>query len=162
MNNGSAALRPGLIGLTVLSILGLAVELATERHWRGWEQLLPWGALILLAFGVALLIRGGSPKEVVVVRVLSAVVLLVALFGVYAHVAANYDTGFLDQRYAGVWATLPVISRLWYALTKSVGPAPPFAPGALAQAALLLLLTTLVRRPALVRRSAGRRRSSPE
>ncbi|GAA4226886.1 putative membrane protein [Streptosporangium album] len=140
-------LRLGLIGLTVLSLLGIAVELATERHWKNVEQLFPWGALVLLVIGVVLLVRGGSPKAVLVVRVLSSVVLLVALFGVYAHVAANYDTGFLDQRYAGTWENLPMISRLWYALTKSVGPAPPFAPGALAQAALLLLLTTLVRRP---------------
>ncbi|WP_433246955.1 hypothetical protein ACQPYK_46160 [Streptosporangium sp. CA-135522] len=139
--------RLGLIGLTVLSILGTAFELATERHWHSWEQLIPWGALVVLAVAVALAVLQDSPEAVLLVRALSSVVLLVALFGVYAHVAANYDTGFLDHRYAATWETLPALSRWWYALTKSVGPAPPLAPGMLAQTALLLLLVTITRQP---------------
>jgi hypothetical protein len=147
LNNTSATLRYGLIGLTALSILGAAFELATERHWQTWEQLLPWGVLVLLTIGVTLLALRDSSGAITVVRMLSLVVLPVALFGVYAHVAANYDAGFLDQRYADTWETIPEVSRWWYALTKSVGPTPPLAPGALAQTALLLLLATLARRP---------------
>jgi hypothetical protein len=41
---------------------------------------------------------------------------------------------------------------VWAAATKTVGPAPTFAPGALAEAALLLLLAT-VRHP--TRRAAA-------
>ncbi|WP_231509142.1 hypothetical protein [Streptosporangium roseum] len=146
MNGGLVTLRRGLIALTVLSILGTAFELATERHWQTWEQLLPGGALVLLATGVALPALHDSPRVIVAVRGLAGAVVLVALFGVYTHVAANYEAGFLDQRYAGTWETLPVLSRWWYALTKSVGPAPPLAPGMLAQTAFLLLLSTFARR----------------
>jgi hypothetical protein len=147
LSNNPTILRRGLIGLIMLSIVGTAFELATERHWQTWEQLLPWGTLVLLAVAVALFTLGDSLKAITAVRVLSSVVLLVASFGVYAHVAANYDAGFLDQRYAGTWEALPIVSRWWYALTKSVGPAPPLAPGALAQTALLLFLATFTHRP---------------
>ncbi|ACZ91658.1 hypothetical protein [Streptosporangium roseum] len=139
-------LRRGLIGLTVLSILGTAFELATERHWQTWEQCLPWGALVLLAAGVVLPALHDSPRVIMAVRWLASAVLLVALFGVYVHVAANHEAGFLDQGNAGTWETLPALSRWWYALTKSVGPTPPLAPGMLAQTAFLLLLATLARR----------------
>ncbi|MFD8557571.1 hypothetical protein ACFV1N_09840 [Streptosporangium canum] len=146
MNGGLVTLRHGLIALTVLSILGTAFELATERHWQTWEQLLPWGALVLLAAGVALPALHDSPRVIVAVRGLAVAVVLVALFGVYAHVAANYEAGFFDQRYAGTWETLPALSSWWYALTKSVGPTPPLAPGMLAQTAFLLLLSAFARR----------------
>jgi hypothetical protein len=39
-------------------------------------------------------------------------------------------------------------ARWWAALSKTVGPAPPIAPGVLAQASLALLLST-IRHPAL-------------
>ncbi|MFJ2033873.1 hypothetical protein [Streptosporangium sp. NPDC087985] len=38
MSDSSATLRSGLLGLAVLSILGIAAELATGRHWRNAEQ----------------------------------------------------------------------------------------------------------------------------
>ncbi len=136
-------LHRGLIGLTVIGILGTAFELAVEQHWKNWEQLLPWGALVLLAFAVVVLAFRDSPRGITVVRALSLAVLLVAVFGVYAHVAANYDAGPLDQRYAATWETMPATLRWWYALIKAVGPAPSLAPGALAQTALVLLLASL-------------------
>ncbi|MGV9775606.1 hypothetical protein [Streptosporangium sp. NPDC003464] len=147
MNAGHTLLRRGLIGLSALSVLGTAFELATERHWHTWQQLLPWGALALLAVAVTLLALRGPAEAVTVARVLASVVLPVALFGVYVHVAANYEAGFLDQRYAGAWETLPSVTRWWYALTKTVGPTPPLAPGMLAQAAFLVLLAGFARRP---------------
>lgn len=112
--------RRGLFFLVALSIGGAAFELATERHWQSPQQLLPWVAL------VALLVVMPFPRAV---RVVAPIVLLVSAFGVYAHVSANLGT---DP--AASW---------WDALTKSVGFAPPLAPGMLAQSALLLLLTTL-------------------
>ncbi|MEU0568979.1 hypothetical protein ABZ297_26885 [Nonomuraea sp. NPDC005983] len=135
-------LRRGLLALVLLSVMGAALELAAERHWQTVEQLIPWGALALLALALVVLAAGGSPKAV---RALALAVLLVAMFGVYAHVSANYDAGLLDQRYAATWETLSPLTRWWYAVSKSVGAAPPLAPGMLAQSALLLLLTTLTR-----------------
>ncbi|GAA3092036.1 hypothetical protein GCM10017600_48820 [Streptosporangium carneum] len=148
-------LRGGLIGVTVLGILGTAFELATEQHWKNWEQLVAWGALVLLAVAVALVAFRDSPRGVAVARALSLAVLLAAVFGVYAHVAANYGAGPLDQRYAATWESLPVTLRWWYAFTKSVGPAPSLAPGALAQTALVLLLASLIRRPGTRGPTAG-------
>ena len=39
--------------------------------------------------------------------------------------------------------SLPLLERGWYAVTKTVGPAPTLAPGVLGQTALLLLLATV-------------------
>ncbi|GAA3254760.1 hypothetical protein GCM10020216_090730 [Nonomuraea helvata] len=47
-----------------------------------------------------------------------------------------------------MWEALPAVTRWWYALTKTMGPAPPLAPGMLAQSALMLLLATFVGRGA--------------
>ncbi|GGQ12280.1 hypothetical protein [Streptosporangium pseudovulgare] len=147
MNDRSAWLRPGLLALVAVSILGTGLELAAERHWQAWNQLPPWGALVLLTAGVVIAALRDSRWAVAVVWVLSVVVLAVAAIGVYLHVTADYDAGFLDQRYAATWESIPPLTRWWYAVSKTVGPAPPFASGALAQTAVVLLLATLVRRP---------------
>jgi hypothetical protein len=139
-------IRRALMALTAIGVLGAAFELATEQHWRSTEQLIPWGAIALLTLAVLLLLGKDSPRLVAAVRLIALVVLLASVFGVYAHVAANYDAGPLDQRFAATWDTLPVVTRWRYALTKVVGPAPPLAPGMLGQSALLLLLATLIRR----------------
>jgi hypothetical protein len=137
--------RRGLLALVLISIMGAALELAAERHWQTLEQLLPWGALALLTLALAMLAIDRPQGAVTTVRVLALAVLLVAAFGVYAHVSANYDAGLLDQRYADTWDALSPLTRWWYAVSKSVGAAPPLAPGMLAQSALLLLLATLTR-----------------
>ncbi|MCT9931204.1 hypothetical protein N5079_13360 [Planotetraspora sp. A-T 1434] len=135
--------RLGLVALTVVDIVGTAFELATERHWRTAVQLVPWGALVLLALTVAL--YGSRRRRGVIawIRGLAGVVLLLSLFGIYEHVSANYAAGPLDQRYATTWDALPWTTRWWYALTKTVGPSPPLAPATLAQAAILMLLATV-------------------
>ncbi|MFD1540940.1 hypothetical protein [Nonomuraea guangzhouensis] len=138
-------IRRGLLALVLISIMGAALELAAERHWQTLQQLLPWGALAVLTLALALLAVGRPQGAVTTVRVLALAVLLVAAFGVYAHVSANYDAGLLDQRYADTWDALSPLTRWWYAVSKSVGAAPPLAPGMLAQSALLLLLATLTR-----------------
>jgi hypothetical protein len=139
-------IRWALVALTAIGFLGAAFELATEQHWQNTEQLIPWGAIALLAVGVLLMLLKDSPRLVAAVRLIALVVLLASVFGIYAHVAANYDAGPLDQHYSATWDTLSVVSRWWYALTKVVGPTPPLAPGMLGQSALLLLLATLIRR----------------
>ena len=73
-----------------------------------------------------------------------------AFLGIWGHVHANYEAAPLDVRYADTWDGLPEVTRWWLAATKTVGPSPPLASGALAQAALCVLLATL-RHPALRR-----------
>ena len=148
----AALLRGGLLGLAGLAAAGAAVELAMLRHWHGPMQLLPWAALVAVAAGEALLAVRPSRGVVRGVRVLAVAVGLCTAAGVYAHIAANYEAGPLDQRYTATWATLPAAARWWAAASLEVGPAPPVAPGVLAQAALALLLAT-ARHPALARRA---------
>jgi hypothetical protein len=132
----------GLIALTVLGILAAAFELATERHWNGLEQLIPWAALAVLAVATVLVTIPGR-RGVTAARVLALLVLAASIYGVITHIVVNYDAGALDQRYADAWDSLPRLQRWWYATTKTVGPAPTLAPGVLGQTALLLLLATL-------------------
>jgi hypothetical protein len=84
-------------------------------------------------------------RGVTAARVLALLVLGASIYGVVDHILVNFDSGALDQRYADTWDTLPVVERLWYAVTKTVGPAPTLAPGVLGQSALLLLLATVGR-----------------
>jgi hypothetical protein len=141
-------LRRGLLALTVISIGGAAYELASERHWNGFQQLIPWVTLAVLTAAVALAAVSDTPGVRRLVRLLAVAVLGAALFGIWAHVHANYQTGALDARYADTWDTRSAVSKWVYAVTKTVGPAPPLAPGMLGQSALLLLLATLAPIPA--------------
>jgi len=138
----SRLVRRGLIALTAIGILAAAFELATERHWNDFEQLVPWAALVALAVATVLVTIPGK-RGVTATRVLALLVLAASIYGVITHIVVNYDAGALDQRYADTWDSLPVLQRWWYATTKTVGPAPTLAPGVLGQTALLLLLATL-------------------
>jgi hypothetical protein len=149
----SSILRRGLLWLAGLTTLGLAVELAAERHWTQPIQLVAWGALGAVSAAIVLLTRSPSRRGVQLARILAVAVLLSAVLGVGAHVYANYDSGGLDRRYSASWDSLSETTRWWLALSKTVGPAPPLAPGALAQVGLSLLLATL-RHPALRRAQA--------
>lgn len=143
-------LRRGLLGLAALTTVGLAVELAVERHWTQPIQLVAWAAVVALGTAIALLAGTPSGGRVRLAQAIAVAVVLSAGFGVWEHVAGNYDAGPLDYRYSSSWDTLNEATRWWLAVTKTVGPAPPLAAGALAQAALAVLLATL-RHPALAR-----------
>ncbi|MEQ4722384.1 hypothetical protein [Nonomuraea sp. B19D2] len=134
--------RLGLLGLVAIGILGAALELAFERHWQSPVQLIPWAALALLGLALALLLLRDSPRATTVVRVIALVVLLASAYGVFMHVSVNHGAGAADP----AWDALSPLTQWWYALTKSVGQAPPLAPGMLAQSALLLTLATLTSR----------------
>lgn len=134
--------RRGLVALTVVGILAAAFELASERHWNGIEQLIPWIALAVLTVAVGLLFVPAG-RGVPAARVLAVVVLGASVYGVLDHVLVNYESGPLDQRYSASWDTLPVLERGWLAVTKTVGPAPTLAPGVLGQSALLLVLASI-------------------
>jgi hypothetical protein len=99
-------LRRGLLALGGLTALGLAVELATERHWTQPLQLVAWAALGGLGLALALLAWSPSCARVRVARLLATLVVGIAVVGVGAHVYANYDAGALDQRYAASWDQL--------------------------------------------------------
>jgi hypothetical protein len=150
-----APLRRGLLGLGALTTFGITLELLTERHWTQPAQWIAWGALALMALALALLWRRPSARRVRLARALAVLVVASAAVGVWRHIAANYDAGPLDYRYARTWAGLSPLARWWLAACKGVGPAPPLAPGALAPAGLCALLAT-VRHPAL-----GAERAAP-
>jgi hypothetical protein len=134
--------RRGLVALTVIGILSTAFELASERHWNGVEQMIPWLALGVLVVATALLLLAGA-RRTTIIRALALVVLGASVYGILEHVLVNLHAGGLDQRFSETWDATPFLEKVWYAVTKTVGPAPTLAPGVLGQAALLLFLATL-------------------
>jgi hypothetical protein len=136
--------RRGLLVLTVIGIAATAFELSTEHHWNGLEQLVPWFALTALTVALVLTVLPGRGARLLA-TVLALVVLGASVYGMLDHIAVNYNSGPLDQRFADTWDSLSATQRWWYAATKQVGPSPPLAPGVLAQTALLLLLAGLMR-----------------
>lgn len=154
-------LRGSLSALTVLGIVGTTFELATLRHWNGAMQLVPWAALLVLAAALVLHVGPASrAQQTGLVRALALLVLAASLFGVMEHALVNYDAGPLDQRFAETWDALSPWLRCWYAITKTVGPAPTLAPGMLGQAATTLILATIGQR-AISAESATRHRRHP-
>lgn len=115
-------------------------ELVIERHWGSAVRLIPWVSLVALAWAAWLLWRRPDRRAVLGARALSGIVVGAALVGIALHVNENYTAGPLDFRYETAWDRMSEASRWWTAFTKSVGPAPTLAPGALALVALLLLL----------------------
>ena len=142
-DSAAPLLRRGLLWLGGVTVGGVGVELAVAHHWSQPIQLVAWGALGVVAVAIALLARAPSAARVRLARVLAGVVLLSAAWGIWEHVYSNYDAGPLDFRYADTWESMTEASRWWLAVTKTVGPSPPLAPGALGQASLCVLLATL-------------------
>jgi hypothetical protein len=149
-DSATSLLRRGLLWLAALTTLGIALELAADRHWSQPIQLVAWGAVVASAAAILLLARARSPGRVRLARVIATAVVLSAAAGIWTHVAANYEAAPLDYRYAESWESLSEATRWWLALSKTVGPSPPLAPGALAQAGLCVLVASL-RHPALCR-----------
>jgi hypothetical protein len=141
-------LRRGLLGLAALSVLAIAFELAAERHWNNAVQLIPWAVLVVLVGAIGLA-TSSRPGLIMAARVLAGLALAASAFGIYEHVADNYQVGELDAVYSDSWAHRSVADRVYLAFTKTVGASPPVAPGAIGQAGLLVLLATIGRgRPA--------------
>ena len=149
VDGAGPALRRGLLWLAGLVIVGIAIDLAADRHWTQPVQLVAWAALMVAGLA-ALLVAWPTAGRIQAARLLAAVVIVAAVFGIWEHVESNYDAGELDFEYADSWERLPDSTRWWLAVSKTVGPSPPLAPGALAQAALCVLLAT-VRHPASTR-----------
>lgn len=147
-------LRRCLLAVAALAVAGTTVELAMIRHWKSPVQVVAWLALAVLAAAAGLLAFRPSRRVVQTVRVLAAAAALSGALGVAVHVHENYEAGPLDARYERTWATMSQPARWWAAVSRTVGPAPPVAPGVLGQAALALFFATL-RHPALGRSASG-------
>lgn len=138
----ASALRLLFVALAALSIGATFVELAMERHWSTFAQVIPFvvaGALVVALLLVA--VRPGV-LAIRVARLLAAAACVASLYGVYEHVHANYNAGPLDFRYARTWDSMSEASRWWKAATKGVGPSPVLAPGILAEAAFCIMAAT--------------------
>jgi hypothetical protein len=144
----ASVLRRSLLGLALIAICGLTAELLVERHWGTPIRLVPWFALIALAYAALLLMRRPTAAAVRRARLLAGAVMIAAVVGVALHINENYVAGPLDERYEKLWAGMSEVERWWAAFSKAVGPAPTFAPAALALLALVMLVATQ-RHPAL-------------
>ncbi len=151
-------LRLGLLGLAAAGVAGTAFELASLRHWKSGEQMIPWVALAAVAVAIVAVGFRPSGLRVRLAQLLAVATLGSALFGVFEHVKSNLDSGPLDATYGPRWATMGMASRWWAAATGGVGPSPTLAPAVLVQISLCLLLATLAH-PAL---SSSGPRSTPE
>ena len=146
-------LRWGILALAALGAAGAALELLLLKHWTTVGMV--FGCVDVAACAVAIaLAAGGARRAVVAARWLAVVGFALAVIGVVLHVNGNWAAGPADGTLGAVWATLPLVERLWDAATGVVGKAPPLAPGALAETSLLVLLAT-VRHPALAARRAA-------
>jgi len=139
-------IRLSLLGLALLSVLATGYELAAERHWHEPLQLVPWIVLVILVAATGLAALPARRAAIRIARALAGLALLASVFGVYEHVAANFEVGGQDPSYAASWESRPAVVRWLLAATKSVGEAPPIAPGALGQTALIVLLASAIGR----------------
>jgi hypothetical protein len=144
----TSAIRKSVILVAAIGIGGLAAELVIERHWGTPVRYVPWLALAALGWAVLRLWRGPTPRQVRATRVIAIAAMAAAALGVALHINENYTAGPLDQTYSLIWDTMSEPQRWWAAFSKSLGPAPTFAPGALALIGLLVLVATQ-RHPAL-------------
>jgi hypothetical protein len=144
----AGTLRRLFLALATLGVAATGVELAILRHWESVEQLVPWIALLLIAFAIAGVTYHPVPARVRAAQAVAAVVAASGLYGMYSHTVANYAAGPLDQRYSATWSTMSTASRWWEAATGGVGPSPLLAPAVLTQIGVCLLCAT-VAHPAL-------------
>lgn len=135
--------RHALLALAGAAALGTAVELAMLRHWNGLEQLVPWATLALVAAGIVVVATRRGRIAVLSGRTIGVTTGLASLFGVYEHIASNYQAGPLDFRYTDRWPDMSEWSRWWAAASGAVGPSPALAPAVLALAGTCLALATL-------------------
>jgi hypothetical protein len=143
-------LRTSVIAVAAVAIVGLAAELLVERHWGSVVRLVPWVALVALGWAVLRLWRGPSVRDIRAARAIAVLSMAAASVGIALHIIENYKAGPLDEKYSLLWDSMSELERWWAAFSKSLGPAPTFAPAALVLVALLVLVATQ-RHPVLTR-----------
>ena len=144
-----ARFQAALLALSALSCVFVAVELASLRHWKSTEQIVPWIVLGVLVCSVLIVVFTRSRIAIAQARLVALSAIPAALFGVYEHVSANLETGILNHRYD--WAQLSGWEHLWLASTGAVGGTPATAPLVLALAGVLLGLATAGMTPSAAR-----------
>src|SRR5687767_1030326 len=92
-------LRQGLLWLAGLTLVGIAIEMAVERHWTQPSQWIAWAALAVAALAAALVSWRPSAGGVRLARILAFAVIASAAVGIWQHIASNYDAGPLDAEY---------------------------------------------------------------
>src|SRR5687768_10158318 len=112
-DTAASVLRRGLLWVAALTSVGIATELAADRHWAQAVQLVAWGALAVVALAIVLVATATTEAKVRLARILAVVVMLSAAWGVWEHVASNHDAGELDFEYATSWEGLPELTRWW-------------------------------------------------
>jgi hypothetical protein len=134
--------RNGLLALSALVLIGAAAGL-------GAGQLIPWVGLTMLVVAGVLVATPGR-RSLPLARVLCLVVLVAAAYGVAEYLMSVTDAAGIDASVTDYWASLTPLTRSWFG-ADDLGPHTPLVPGRLGQAALLILLATVVReRPATV------------
>lgn len=135
-------LRRAFLFVAAGTCAGALLELAMLRHWKGFDQLVPWFVLTVLAIGIAAVALRPTRGVLLGARVLAVGSALAGLFGVWEHVSSNWKVAPLSASYASTWDTLPPLQQWWLAATGGVGAAPPMAPGFLALTGICLALAT--------------------
>ena len=138
-----STLRSGFLAIAGVTTVALALELAAERHWTQPIQLVAWAALAITLVAIGLVLGRPTPIRLRLAQILAILVVVSAVWGIWEHIESNYDAGELDQVYTAQWESLPETTRWWLAVSKTVGPSPPLAAGALAQAGACVLFATL-------------------
>lgn len=124
--------------LASAAALGGLVELAMLRHWDG-VQLVPWFILGTIAvIGVVTAREGPSTLA----QAAGGLGLVGGLAGVWFHVSGNRSLG--PQVIDG-WDSMSGLAQWWEAFSGTLGANPALAPGLLALAGALLIVSVLDR-----------------
>lgn len=147
-NPTESLLRQCFLGLGAFAALGIVVELAIARHWTSRVQLIPWVSVAVVLAAIAMVARRTSRQTILGARAAAAAVFLASGYGVLDHAMANHHVAPLDAAFSDRWDSMSWLAQWWAAISGAVGPAPTFAPGALALSAAALIAFTL-RHPVL-------------
>jgi hypothetical protein len=143
----TGTLRQLLLGLVLLTTIGLTVELVLLEHTESFLQIIPFLALAFGFAASAMLLMKATRIRVQLFRGVMALLVVVGTVGVYLHLRGNFLFELEIDPAGQGW---PVIREALQ------GATPTMAPGAMAQLGLLGLATTF-RHPTM--RS---RRSKPD
>ncbi len=124
-------MRPLLIGLVLLGIVGLIAELLLMEHYDDWEQIIPLAALGLGLAGAGAAAYHPTRRTVRSFQAVMAAFVLTGVVGLWLHYRGNADFE------AEIAPALRGGALVWKSLRGAV---PILAPGALVQIGLLGLI----------------------
>lgn len=139
-------IRPMLVALVLLGVVGLSLELLLLDHYESFTQLIPFGVLAAGLFTGGWLLRAPARRSVLAFGVVMALFVGVGVLGLYLHWAGNRAFELEMEPGTGGWLLA------WRSLR---GATPSLAPGAMIQAGLVGLIA-IYRHPALDRTTRSR------